>query len=64
MTQIVTSEDVAMTVTLLHEAGGEEKIAFFNLFFRDMSRLLSLIDLQRLYFNPNSPIISSAEKQV
>jgi hypothetical protein len=55
--------DAAMTVSLLRETGGEaEKVAFLNLLFRDMSRCLSCFQLQRMYFNPNSPIIALAEK--
>jgi hypothetical protein len=59
----VTVADAAMTVSLLREAGGEaEKVDFFNQLFRDMSRWLSCFQLQRMYFNPNSPIIALAEK--
>jgi hypothetical protein len=57
-----TSEPVTVKVALRQKRRAADSIHFYNVLIRKIARILGMVQMNRNYFNPNSPIIMPVEK--
>jgi len=57
-----TDEPVEVKLTLRQKRRAADSIHFYNVLIRKTARILGMVQMNRNYFNPNSPIIMPVEK--
>lgn len=57
-----TNEPVEVKLTLRRKRRAADSIHFYNVLIRKIARILGMDQMNRNYFNPNSPIIMPVEK--
>ncbi|KAK4035484.1 hypothetical protein OUZ56_027572 [Daphnia magna] len=57
-----TNEAVTVNIVLRQKRRAADSIHFYNVLIRKIARILGMVQMNRNYFNPNSPIIMPVEK--
>ncbi|XP_046444818.1 piwi-like protein Ago3 [Daphnia pulex] len=57
-----TNEPVEVKLTLRQKRRAADSIHFYNVLIRKIARILGMVQINRNYFNPSSPIFMPAEK--
>jgi hypothetical protein len=57
-----TNEPVEVKLTLRQKRRAADSIHFYNVLIRKIARILGMVQINRNYFNPSSPIFMAAEK--
>lgn len=58
----MTNELVTVKIILKQKRRFSECVQFYNVLFRKIARILGMVQMNRNYFNPKSPILMPVEK--
>lgn len=61
-THPVTNESVSIKIHLRQKRRAADSIHFYNVLIRKIARILGMVQMNRNYFNPHSPIFMPVEK--